>query len=150
MILYSLNCCIIIFWRCISWRGFLPFCHLFCFNYWPVSLSSRKGVCYFPLWFSFECIYVQRALYVFLLHMNMNIFMDIWIKNSSAGCTISRFPLPGLFFFPQRKFRQDDCSSHKYYQLQSKNQEIMNHKKKAERDFNMSSNFLSPALSLLS
>lgn len=51
-------------------------------------------------------------------------------------------------FFPQRKFRQDDCSSHKYYQLQSKNQEIMNHKKQAERDFNMSSNFLFPALSL--
>lgn len=34
-------------------------------------------------------------------------------------------------FFPQRKLRQDDCSSHKYYQLQSKNQEIMNHKKQS-------------------
>lgn len=84
------------------WEGsFLPFCYLFWFNYWPFSLSSRKGVCYFPLWFSFECIYVQRALYVFLLQMNANLFMNIRIKNSSAGCTISSFLLPGLFFFPK-------------------------------------------------
>lgn len=79
----------------------LPFCHFFWFDYWPVSLSCGKGVRYLPLWFSFECIYEQRALYVFLLHMNMNLFMNIGIKNSSAGCTISRFRLPGHIFFPK-------------------------------------------------
>lgn len=46
---------------------------------------------------------MQRALYVFLLHMNMNLFMNIRIKNSSVWCTISRFRLPELFFFSPKE-----------------------------------------------